>query len=140
MKNPLANLKARTEQHWFDFKKFLALRRLESDLDNIIKIMTGHRNNKVPAGSSYYLALNKEARDKIFCFTEEFKVSFNSVYEQIPALKELEDLAYPVVSSPMKKIAYMPIVIIGVSMLILFFGLFTHFIQWLFTVGYNVMR
>jgi hypothetical protein len=140
MKNPIPVYAAKTEQYWHNFKKFWALRSLESDLSRILKIMTGHKNNKVPAGSSHYVALHNEAINRIVQFCTEYKVTLASIYTQIPALKELEDLAYPVVSSTVKKIAYAPLVIIGLSTLILFLGLFTHIIHWLFNFGYNLVR
>jgi hypothetical protein len=76
-------------------RKALALRSLEGTLAKVITTANGHRKQNVKKHSAVYAALWLTAKDEIAAYCLKQDATFDDVYAQMPALKELELWAEP---------------------------------------------
>jgi hypothetical protein len=81
------------ESHYRSLRRYIAKRSLESELASIVRTVGGHKRNKVPAGASQYRSLWHIADQKVDFFCVAFRADRGEIEAQIPALKELCDLA-----------------------------------------------
>jgi hypothetical protein len=122
-------------EQWQELSKTMARRKLESDLATIIRTVSGHKRNKVPAGAPQYRSLWHIANQKAGLFCEDYQVDRGELEAQVPALKELEELAQkPDKSKQGAKVAGG--LVTGVVVFTLS-GFAAGIIQWLFHLGMN---
>ena len=74
-------------------RRYTAKRSLESELALIVRTVIGHKRNKVPAGASQYRSLWNIADQKVDSYCVTYQANRAEIEAQIPALKELCDLA-----------------------------------------------
>jgi hypothetical protein len=115
------------------FRRYIAKRSLESELASIIRTVGGHKRNKVPAGASQYRSLWHIADQKVDTFCVAYQANRAEIEAQIPALKELCDLAQ-MPNVPKKAIKTAGGLVTGFVVFILF-GFAAGIIQWLFHLG-----
>ena len=113
----------------------VAKRSLESELASIIRTAAGHKRNKVPAGASQYRSLWNIADRKVDSFCAAYRVDRADIEAQIPALKELCNLAQ-MPNAPKKAIKITGGLVTGVVVFTLS-GFAAGIIQWLFHLGMN---
>lgn len=116
-------------------RRYIAKRSLESELASIIRTVGGHKRNKVPAGAPQYCSLWKIADQKVDSFCAAYRADRGEIDAQIPALKELHDLAQ-MPNTPKKGIKAAGGLVTGFVVFILF-GFAAGIIQWLFHLGMN---
>lgn len=76
-------------------QKQIALRSLEGTLAKVITTANGHRKQNVKKHSAVYAALWQTAKSEIAAYCLKQDATFEDVYAQMPALKELEQWAEP---------------------------------------------
>jgi hypothetical protein len=81
------------ESRYLSFRQLIAKRLLENDLSSIIRTVASHKRNKVSAGAPQYRSLWKIADQKVDSFCAAYRADRGEIEAQIPALKELHDLA-----------------------------------------------
>lgn len=120
---------------WSELSKTMARRKLESNLVAIIRTVTGHKRNKVPAGASQYRSLWHIADQKVDSFCEDYQVDRAELEAQVPALRELEALAQkPDKPKHGAKVAAGFVTgVVGITLS----GFVAGIIQWLFHLGLN---
>ncbi len=74
-------------------RQHIAKRQLENELASIVRTVAGHKRNKVPTGAPQYRSLWKIADQKVDRFCAAYRADRAEIEAQIPALKELYDLA-----------------------------------------------
>ena len=116
-------------------RRQIAKRQLENELASIIQTVAGHKRNKVPTGAPQYRSLWKIADQKVDSFCAAYRADRGEIEAQIPALKELQDLAQTP-HTPKKAIKIAGGLITGVVVLVLS-GFAAGIIQWLFHLGMN---
>ena len=116
-------------------RRYAAKRSLESELALIVRTVIGHKRNKVPAGASQYRSLWNVADQKVDFFCAAYRADRGEIEAQIPALKELHDLAQ-VPHAPKKAIKIAGGLVTGVVVLTLS-GFAAGIIQCLFHLGMN---
>jgi hypothetical protein len=121
--------------HYRSLRRHIAKRSLESDLASIVRTVGGHKRNKVPAGASQYRSLWHIADQKVDFFCVAFRADRLEIEAQIPALKELCDLAQTPNASK-KAIKIVGSLVTGVVVFSLS-GFAAGIIQWLFHLGVN---
>lgn len=124
-----------TTTKWTSLRKFLAQRTLENDLAGIVRTVAGHKKNNVPRGASQYLSLYNVAEIKVNEFCRRYRIDRSDIEAQIPALKELQDLATApkIQSRVLPTLITLVAVICGVYLL----GMLTGLGQWIFDIGYH---
>jgi hypothetical protein len=122
-----------SRKQWSELSKTMARRKLESDLAAIIRTVAGHKRNKVSTGALQYGSLWNTANQKVGSFCEDYQVNRAELEAQVPALKELEELAQKPDKSKqgVKAVAGL---VAGVVVFILS-GFAVGIIQWLFHLG-----
>lgn len=123
------------ESHYRSLRRYIAKRSLESELASIVRTVGGHKRNKVPAGASQYRSLWHIADQKVDFFCVAFRADRGEIEAQIPALKELCDLAQ-MPNAPKKAIKIAGGLVTGVVLFSLS-GFAAGIIQWLFHLGVN---
>jgi hypothetical protein len=123
------------ESHYRSLRRYIAKRSLESELASIVRTVGGHKRNKVPAGASQYRSLWHIADQKVDFFCVAFRADRGEIEAQIPALKELCDLAQ-MADVPKKAIKIAGGLVTGVVLFSLS-GFAAGIIQWLFHLGVN---
>jgi hypothetical protein len=121
--------------HYRSLRRHIAKRSLESELASIVRTVGGHKRNKVPAGASQYRSLWHIADQKVDFFCVAFRADRGEIEAQIPALKELCDLAQ-MPDVPKKAIKIAGGLVTGVVLFSLS-GFAAGIIQWLFHLGVN---
>ena len=116
-------------------RRQIAKRQLENELASIIQTVAGHKRNKVPTGAPQYRSLWKIADQKVDSFCAAYRADRGEIEAQIPALKELQDLAQTP-HTRKKAIQIAGGIVTGVVVLILS-GFAAGIIQWLFHLGMN---
>ena len=116
-------------------RRYIAKRSLESELASIIRTVGGHKRNKVPAGASQYWSLWHIADQKVDTFCVAYQANRGEIEAQIPALKELCDLAQ-MPNAPKRAIKAAEGLVTGVVLFTLS-GFAAGIIQWLFHLGMN---
>ena len=119
-------------------RRYIAKRSLESELASIIRTVGGHKRNKVPAGASQYWSLWHIADQKVDTFCVAYQANRAEIEAQVPALKELCDLAQ-MPNAPKKGIKAAGGLVTGFVVFILF-GFAAGIIQWLFHLGMKIYR
>ena len=116
-------------------RRQIAKRQLENELASTIRTVAGHKRNKLPKGSSQYQSLWRTADAKVQKFCDAHHVDRAEVEAQIPALKELKDLAEaPATPNHAARVA---VGFISGTVAFIALGFFTGVIHWLFTLGYH---
>jgi hypothetical protein len=121
------------QSRYLSFRQLIAKRLLENDLSSIIRTVAGHKRNKVPAGAPQYRSLWKIADQKVDSFCAAYRADRGEIEAQIPALKELHDLAQTP-NTPKKGLKAAGGLVTGFVVFILF-GFAAGIIQWLFHLG-----
>jgi hypothetical protein len=116
-------------------RRHIAKRLLENELASIIRTVAGHKRNKVPTGAPQYRSLWKIADQKVDSFCVAYRADRAEIEAQIPALKELCDLAQ-MPNTPKKGIKVAGGLVTCVAVFILS-GFAAAIIQWLFHLGMN---
>ena len=116
-------------------RRHVAKRSLESELASIIRTVAGHKRNKVPTGASQYRSLWNIADQKVDSYCVIYQTNRAEIEAQIPALKELCDLAQ-MPNVPKKAIKTAGGLVTGVVVFSLS-GFAAGIIQWLFHLGMN---
>ncbi len=116
-------------------RRHIAKRQLENELASIIRTVAGHKRNKIPAGAPQYCSLWKVADRRVESFCATYGADRGEIEAQIPALKELHDLAQ-MPHTPRKAIQVAGGLVTGVVALVLS-GFAAGIIQWLFQLGMN---
>ena len=116
-------------------RRYTAKRSLESELALIVRTVIGHKRNKVPAGASQYRSLWNIADQKVDSYCVTYQANRAEIEAQIPALKELCDLAQ-IPDAPKKAIKIAGGLVTGVVVFSLS-GFAAGIIQWLFHLGMN---
>ena len=116
-------------------RRYIARRSLESELALIVRTVIGHKRNKVPAGASQYRSLWNLADQKVDFYCVAYQANRAEIEAQVPALKELCDLAQ-MPNAPKKGIKAAGGLVTGFVVFILF-GFAAGIIQWLFHLGMN---
>jgi hypothetical protein len=126
------------ETKYTDLRRVIAKHLLENDLSSIIRTVSSHKRNKVPKGAPQYQSLWHTAASKVQNFCDDYHVDRGEIEAQIPALKELADLAMaPEPKKPMIK--FTAGFISGVGLVILL-GFLSSAIQWFFTLGWHLAQ
>src|ERR1017187_5501606 len=116
-------------------RRYIAKRSLESELALIVRTVIGHKRNKVPAGAPQYRSLWNISDQKVDSFCVAYRADRAEIEAQIPALKELCDLAQmPNAHKRTIKIAGGLVTCVVVFSLS---GFAAGIIQWLFHLGMN---
>lgn len=80
---------------WFkDRKVSRAKDKLERELFQIVNTANGHQAKGLPAGSPAYVELYRQATGKIDTFCTTHRVDRLSIEQQVPVLRELEQLTH----------------------------------------------
>ena len=116
-------------------RRQIAKRQLENELASIIQTVAGHKRNKVPTGAAQFSSLWRIANQKIDYFCAAYRADRGEIEAQIPALKELHDLAQTP-HTPTKAIKIAGGLVTCVVVFILS-GFTAGIIQWLFQLGMN---
>jgi hypothetical protein len=116
-------------------RRRIAKRLLENELASIIRTAAGHKRNRVPAGAPQYRSLWHIADQKVDSYCVAYQANRAEIEAQIPALKELCDLAQ-MPNAPKKAIKIAGGLVTGVVVLTLS-GFAAGIIQWLFHLGMN---
>jgi hypothetical protein len=116
-------------------RRHIAKRLLENELASIIRTVAGHKRNKVPTGAPQYRSLWKIADQRVDSFCTAYRADRAEIEAQIPALKELCDLAQ-MPNAPKKGIKVAGGLVTGVVVFILS-GFAAGIIHWLFHLGMN---
>ena len=114
-------------------RRHIAKRLLENELASIIRTVAGHKRNKVPTGAPQYRSLWKIADQKVDSFCTAYRADRAEIEAQIPALKELCDLAQ-MPNTPKKGIKVAGGFVTGVVVFTLS-GFAAGIIHWLFHLG-----
>jgi hypothetical protein len=122
-------------EQWSELFRTMARRKLESDLAAIIRTVAGHKRNKVPAGAPQYRSLWHTANQKVGAFCEDYQLDRAQLEAQVPALKELEELAQKPDRS--KQGAKVAAGLVTGSVAFILFGFTVGIVQWLFHLGMN---
>ena len=123
------------QNRFLGFRRQLAKRLLENELASIIRTVAGHKRNRVRAGASQYRSLWNIADQKVDSFCVAYRADRSEIEAQVPALKELHDLAQTP-HTPKKAIQVAGGFATGVVVLVLS-GFAAGIIQWLFHLGLN---
>ncbi len=124
------------QNRFASLRRHIAKRQLENELASIIRTVAGHKRNKVPTGAPPYRSLWKIADQKVDSFCAAYRADRGEIEAQIPALKELHDLAQAP-HAPKKALKATG----GLVACVLVFtlsGFAAGIIQWLFHVGMNL--
>jgi hypothetical protein len=121
------------ENRSLSLRRLIAKRLLENDLSSIIRTVAGHKRNKVPAGAPQYRSLWKIADQKVDSFCAAYRANRGEIEAQIPALKELHDLAQ-MPNTPKRGIKIAGGLVTSVVVFTLS-GFAAGMIQWLFHLG-----
>ena len=116
-------------------RRYIAKRSLENELASIIRTAGGHKRNKIPAGASQYRSLWHIADQKVDSYCVAYQADRTEIEAQIPALKELCDLAQ-IPNAAKKAIKIAGGLVTGVVVFSLS-GFAAGIIQWLFHLGMN---
>jgi hypothetical protein len=120
---------------YLSLRRYTAKRSLESELALIVRTVIGHKRNKVPTGASQYRSLWSIADQKVDSYCVTYQANRAEIEAQIPALKELCDLAQ-MPNAPKKAIKIAGGLVTGVVVFSLS-GFAAGIIQWLFHLGMN---
>jgi hypothetical protein len=121
------------QSRYLSLRRLIAKRLLENDLSSIIRTVAGHKRNKVPAGASQYRSLWNLADQKVGSFCAAYGANRGEIEAQIPALKELHDLAQ-MPNTPKRGIKIAGGLVTGI-VLFTVSGFAAGMIQWLFHLG-----
>lgn len=119
-------------------KMLIAKRLLENELASIVRTVSGHKRNKLPKGSSQYQSLWRIADAKVEKFCSDYHLSRFEVEAQIPALKELRELAKT--PAPPEYGTHLAIGLFCGTVLIFVLGIVTCVAHWLFNLGYVLIQ
>ena len=123
------------QNRFVGLRRNIAKRQLENELASIIRTVAGHKRNKAPAGAPQYQCLWDVADRKVDAFCVAYQADRGEIDAQIPALKELYDLAQAP-QAPKKAIKFAGGFVTGVVLFTLT-GFAAGIIQWLFNLGMN---
>lgn len=124
------------QNRFASLRQHIAKRQLENELASIVRTVAGHKRNKVPTGAPQYRSLWKIADQKVDRFCAAYRADRAEIEAQIPALKELYDLAQAP-HAPEKAIKVAGGLATGVIVFTLS-GFAAGIIQWLFHLGMNL--
>lgn len=119
-------------------RQYIAQRLLENELASIIRTVAGHKRNKVPTGALQYRSLWKIADQKVDSFCAAYQADRAEIEAQIPALKELYDLAQA--PHAPKKAIKVAGGLVACAVVFTLSGFAAGIIQWLFHLGMNFAR
>lgn len=124
------------QNRYAGFRRLIAKHQLENELASIIRTVGGHKRNKVPKGAPQYQSLWNAADTKVKRFCETHHVNRAEIEAQIPALRELQELAQK--PSASNRAAKASVGLVTGTVLIIAVGFITGLIHWLFTAGYQL--
>lgn len=134
------NLALEQRKEWYQNKikegqKSFALSRLESKLAKILTVANGHRKHKLPKHDRAYYVLLQQAEDLIDQFCSDYSVGSDTIYAQIPAMKELQEWGVPAPAEMSKPVKF---AIVGIAVMAGTFivGFLSGSIQLLFHYGW----
>ncbi len=123
------------QSRYLSARRLIAKHALENELASIIRTVAGHKRNRVRAGMPQYCSLWKIADQKVDSFCAAYQADRGEIEAQIPALKELHDLAQ-IPRTPKKAIKVAGGLVTGVVLFTLS-GFTAGIIMWLFHLGMN---
>jgi hypothetical protein len=109
-----------------------------SDLSDILRTVAKHKENGVKPGDEVFITLRNIAHRKIDLFCQKTKCSKSELLIQIPALADLEVLAFPAPAQPAKTVALAGFGIAAVAFFVLLLGFLTGVVQHLFEFGHYI--